>query len=131
MIFAIYSILVLKKPRQLGVLTFQLSTFILGLIFLLPLLAWDYAVAGPSVFDAGAIYSILYLGVFASLFAFVLWNQSILLIGVSRTGMVYYTLPIFSGVMAWYFLGETIGLLHLASGVLIVAGIVIANRESG
>lgn len=131
MIFAVYSILVLKKPRQLGIRAFQLSTFILGLIFLLPLLAWERAVAGPSVFDAGAIYSILYLGVFASLFAFVLWNQSILLIGVSRTGMVYYTLPIFSGLMAWHFLGEAIGLLHLASGVLIVAGIVIANRGKG
>ena len=130
MIFAIYSILVIKKPRQLGMWAFQLSTFILGLTFLLPLLAWEVAVAGPSHFHAGAIWSILYLGVFASLFSFVLWNQSILLIGVSKTGMVYYTLPIFSGVMAWHFLGEGIGWLHLASGVLIVAGIVLANRES-
>jgi len=129
MIFAIYSILVIRKPGQLGLWAFQLSTFILGLIFLLPLLAWEYAVRGPSVFDAGAIYSIIYLGVFASLFSFVLWNQSILLIGVSKTGMVYYSLPIFSGLMAWFFLDEKIGLLHLASGVLIVSGIVMANRQ--
>lgn len=129
MIFAIYSILVIRKPRELGLWAFQLSTFMLGLIFLLPLLAWEYTVVGPSVFDAGAIYSILYLGVFASLFSFVLWNQSILLIGVSKTGMVYYTLPIFSGVMAWYFLDEQIGWLHLGSGVLIVAGIFLANRQ--
>jgi drug/metabolite transporter (DMT)-like permease len=67
-IFAIYSILLIKKPPQLGVWAFQLSTFILGLIFLLPFLAWEYTVVGPSVFDANAIYSILYLGVFASLF---------------------------------------------------------------
>ena len=128
-IFAIYSILILKKPLQLGILAFQLSTFILGLIFLLPFLAWEYAVVGPSAYEANAIYSILYLGVFASLFSFVLWNQSILLIGVSKTGMVYYTLPIFSGVMAWYFLGEDIGLLHLGSGVLIVSGIFMANHQ--
>jgi len=128
-IFAIYSILVLKKPPQLGILAFQLSTFTLGLIFLLPFLAWEYAVVGPSAYEANAIYSILYLGVFASLFSFVLWNQSILLIGVSKTGMVYYTLPIFSGVMAWYFLGEDIGLLHLGSGVLIVTGIFMANHQ--
>jgi drug/metabolite transporter (DMT)-like permease len=129
MIFAIYSILILEKPRQLGMWAFQLSTFILGLILLLPLLAWEVAELGPSHFDAGAIYSILYLGVFASLFSFVLWNQSILLIGVSKTGMVYYTLPIFSGVMAWYFLGEEIGLLHLGSGGLIVFGIFLANYQ--
>jgi drug/metabolite transporter (DMT)-like permease len=128
-IFAIYSILLIKKPRQLGVWAFQLSTFILGLIFLLPFLAWEYAVVGPSVFDANAICSIVYLGVFASLFSFVLWNQSILMIGVSKAGMVYYTLPIFSGLLAWHFLGEDIGLLHLASGGLIVTGIVMANHE--
>jgi drug/metabolite transporter (DMT)-like permease len=86
-------------------------------------------VVGPSAYDANAIYSILYLGVFASLFSFVLWNQSILMIGVSKTGMVYYTLPIFSGLMAWYFLDEDIGLLHLGSGVLIVSGIFMANHE--
>lgn len=129
MIFAIYSILVIKKPGNMSMWAFQLSTFIFGLIFLLPFLAWEVAVAGPSVFDAGAIYSILYLGVFASLFSFILWNQAILIIGVSKTGMVYYTLPIFSGLMAWYFLGEEIGLLHLASGVLIVSGIVLANYQ--
>lgn len=129
MIFAIYSILVIKKPPQLGIRAFQLSTFILGLIFLLPFLAWEIAVVGPPAYDAKAVYSIFYLGVFASLFAFVLWNQSILMIGVSKTGMIYYTLPIFSGLMAWYFLDEDIGLLHLASGVLIVAGIFIANHR--
>ena len=129
MFFAVYSILVIKKPQQLGLRAFQLSTFILGILFLLPLLAWEYAVVGPSVFDAKAIYSILYLGVFASMFSFVLWNKSILLIGVSKTGMVYYTLPIFSGLMAWYFLDEKIGSLHLASGVLIVSGIMLANRK--
>ena len=128
-VFAIYSILIIKKPPQLGIRAFQLSTFILGLIFLLPFLAWEYAVVGPSAYDANAIYSILYLGVFASLFSFVLWNQSILMIGVSKTGMVNYTLPIFSGVMAWYFLGEDIGLLHLGSGVLIVSGVFMANHQ--
>jgi drug/metabolite transporter (DMT)-like permease len=43
--------------------------------------------------------------------------------------MVYYTLPVFSGLMGWYFLDEDIGLLHLASGVLIVSGIVVANHQ--
>jgi len=129
MIFAIYSILVNRKPRQLGTWAFLLSTFLLGLIFLLPFFAWEYTLAGPADFDANAIYSILYVGVFASLVSFVLWNQSILMIGASKAGMVYYTLPIFSGVLAWYFLNEDIGILHLGSGILIVSGILMANFE--
>lgn len=126
-VFAIYSILIIRKPIQLNIWAFQLSTFILGLAFLLPFYVWEYLAVPPAVFDAEAIYSILYLGVFASLFSFVLWNQAILMIGASKAGMTYYTLPLFSGVLAWFFLNEDIGWLHFSSGLLIVSGIVVAN----
>ena len=129
MLFALYSILLIKKPENLGVRAFQLSTFILGFVLLLPFYAWEYTVVGPAVMDTAAVASIIYLGIFASLVSYMLWNQSVLLIGASRAGMVYYTIPIFSGVLAWYFLGEQIGLLHVASGLLIVAGILTANYE--
>jgi len=52
------------------------------------------------------------------------------MIGPSKTGMVYYTLPLFSGVLAWFLLGENIGMLHFISGGLIISGIFIANHES-
>jgi len=128
-VWAVYSILIIRKPRGLNLWAFQLSTFMLGLIFLLPFFVWERLVVQPAVFDAGAIYSILYLGIFASIFSFALWNQAILIIGAPKAGMVYYTLPLFSGVLAWFFLGEAIGMLHFISGLLIVSGILTANRE--
>jgi len=127
--FAIYSILVIRKPKEIGVWAFQLSTFILGFIFLMPFYTWEHLVVPPTVFDSVAVYSILYLGVFASIFSFVLWNKSILMIGAAKAGMVYYTLPLFSGILAWFFLGEDIGMLHFISGLMIVSGIFIANYE--
>lgn len=126
-LFAIYSILLIKKPPQLDIWAFQLITFVLGLVFLFPFYVWEYQSVAVAVFDANAVYSILYLGVFASLLAYVLWNQSILMIGATNVGMVYYTLPIFSGALAYWFLGEDIGMLHLGSGLLIVLGIFTAN----
>ena len=39
--FAIYSILLKKKPAQLGTRSFQLSTFIIGLLFLSPFYIWE------------------------------------------------------------------------------------------
>jgi len=128
-VFAIYSILIIKKPAQISIWAFQLSTFMLGLVFLLPFFVWEHLLVTQAIFDAGAIYSILYLGVFASLFAFVLWHQSILIIGVSKAGITYYTLPLFSGVLAWFLLDENIGMVHFTSGVLIVSGILMANYE--
>ena len=128
-LFAIYSILLIQKPREIGIWSFQLSTFILGFAFLVPFYAWEYQVVPPTVFSEVAVYSILYLGIFASIFSFVLWNKSVLMIGASKTGMIYYTLPLFSGILAWFILGEDIGMLHFISGLMIISGIFIANYE--
>jgi drug/metabolite transporter (DMT)-like permease len=130
LIFAIYSILLKRKPKMLSIWAFQLSTFILGLIFLFPFFIWDYATVPAAAFDKKTLLAILYVGIFASLSAFVLWNKAIMIVGPSKAGMIYYTLPLFSGLLAYLFLDETIGIMHLYSVVLIVSGILLANYES-
>ena len=126
-IFAVYSLLLKRKPRDLSIWAFQLSTFILGLLFLLPFFVWE-TVSVPQVnFDARTVLAILYVGIGASLAAFLLWNKAVLAIGPSRAGMVYYTLPLFSGLSAHLFLNEAISRIHLYSAMLIVTGIVAAN----
>jgi len=70
------------------------------------------------------------VGVFASLLAFGLWNMAIATLGLSKAGMVYYTLPLFSGLWAYPFLNEGIGMIHLCSMLLIISGVLAANYES-
>lgn len=129
-IFAVYSILLKHKPEQLSIWAFQSSTFILGLIFLFPFFIWELAAAPSAVFDSKTVFSILYTGVFASLAAFLLWNKAVVTIGPSKAGMLYYTVPLFSGFAAYIFLKEDIGMIHLYSALLIVPGILTANYES-
>ena len=126
--FAVYSILVKNKPEQLSVWAFQLCTFMLGLLFLLPFFVWEQTTVPIPPLDAKTILAIFYVGIFASLTAFVLWHKAILAIGPSRAGMIYYTLPVFSGILAYLFLAEAVGWIHLCSVLLIVSGIVTANR---
>lgn len=130
LIFAIYSILLKSKPKRLSIWAFQLSTFLLGLIFLCPFFIWEYATNPPIEFDVKIISSILYVGIFASLTAFVLWNKAIMIVGPSRAGMIYYTLPLFSGVSAYIFLNENISILHFYSALLIILGIFTANYNT-
>ncbi|MCD6486840.1 MAG: DMT family transporter [Syntrophobacterales bacterium] len=126
-IFAIYSILLRHKPKQLSIWALQLSTFILGLIFLFPFFIWEYVTLPSVEFDTKTILSIFYVGVFASLSTFVLWNKAIMMVGPSKAGMIYYTLPLFSGFLAYLFLKENIGKIHFYSMLLIVSGILTAN----
>jgi len=129
-IFAVYSILLRKKPKQLSVWSLQLSTFMMGLFFLFPFFIWEYTTAPSVEFDKTTVLSILYLGLFASLSAFVLWNKAIATVGPSKSGMIYYTLPLFSGFLAHLFLKEEMGMVHFFSMALIISGILAANHES-
>ena len=128
-IFALYSILLRKKPTELSVSGFQLSTFILGLAFLFPFFIWETLNSPPIQYESKTIFSILYVGIFASLTAYILWNKAIVNIGATNAGMIYYTLPIFSGFLAYLFLDETIGINHLYSLLLILSGILIATLK--
>lgn len=128
--FAVYSILLKSKPEGLSIWALQLSTFILGLIFLLPFFLWEHMTGPSTQFDSKTIFSILYVGIFASLSAFVLWNKAIINVGPSKAGMIYYALPLFSGISAYFFLNESISLTHFFSALLIVTGIVAANYEA-
>ncbi|WP_299527421.1 DMT family transporter [uncultured Lutibacter sp.] len=128
-IFALYSLLLRKKPTELSISGFQLSTFILGLIFMIPFYIWETLNTPPIPFESKTVFSILYVGIFASLTAYILWNKAIVKIGTTNAGMIYYTLPLFSGFLAYLFLGETIGVNHLYSLLLILSGIVIATLK--
>jgi len=130
-LFAVYSLLLKRKPEGISVNTLQFTCFLMGLVFLLPFFAWEQSSVQGDFLNQTTIFAILYVGIFASLCAFVLWNKAIVALGPSKAGMVYYTLPLFSGFLSYLFLDEAIGMIHLLSLVLIFSGIVVTNHKSG
>jgi drug/metabolite transporter (DMT)-like permease len=129
-IFAVYSLFLKNKPEKLSVKALQLSTFILGLLFLFPFFLWEQTTVQQSFLNQTTLPAILYVGIFASLCAFVLWNKSIIILGPAKAGMVYYTLPLFSGFLGYLFLHESISMIHFYSMILIFSGIIATNHES-
>lgn len=129
-IFAVFSILLKRKPETISIKPFQFASFLLGLIFLFPFFIWEQIRLPGNVLNQTTIPAILYVGIFASLCAFLLWNRAIVILGPSRAGMVYYTLPMFTGFLGYLFLGEAIGIIHLISMVVILTGIVLANQSA-
>lgn len=127
-LFAVYSLLLKRKPAKISVNTLQFTCFLMGIVFLSPAFAWEQVQVQDLFLNRATIPAILYVGIFASLCAFLLWNKAIVILGPSRAGMIYYTLPIFSGVLGHLFLGEAIGMIHFYSLVLIFSGIVMANH---
>ena len=125
--FATYSILLKRKPATLGIWSFQASTFIIGTIFLSPWFIMDRLSRPALQLSVGLALAILYVGILASLVAFFMWSKAVETLGPSKAGILYYTLPLFSGLWSFLFLGEVIGYTHLVSILLIIPGILIAN----
>ncbi len=129
-IFAVYSLFLKHKPDNMSISALQLCTFILGLSFLFPFFLWEHTRVHGLFLNGTTIPAILYIGIFASLGAFVLWNKSIVILGPSKAGMVYYTLPLFSGFAGYLFLNESISMVNFYSMILIFTGIIAVNHES-
>lgn len=126
--FAVYSLLVKKKPQQLSSRSFQLITFLIGVLFLAPFYLWEENHSNFEIhsISSNTLYAILYIGLFASLVSYFLWGKAVATIGPTKSSMIYCTLPIFSGISAYIFLGEVLENIHIISMLLILVGVLTA-----
>jgi drug/metabolite transporter (DMT)-like permease len=125
--FAIYTILVRRKPQELSSTTFLFAIFGLGTSFLFPVFLVDSIVSPAIRWSSTLVGALLYLGICASVIAFLSWNLSIRQIGAPRTALFGNLIPVFSSVEAAWLLGETISPVTVFSFLVIMAGIVVAN----
>ena len=130
--FSIHSMLLKRKPAEISVISLQYMTFLIGLLMLLPFFLVNKSLQTESeIISMPILGSILYIGICASLISFVSWNKAIEKIGTPAAGMIYFLLPLFSGITAWVFLGEHLHVYHIISAFFIVFGIVISTRTGG
>jgi drug/metabolite transporter (DMT)-like permease len=128
-VFAVYSLFLKNKPEDISVVALQSSIFIIGLVFLFPFFLWEQTTIHYAVLTKTTIPAILYIGIFASLGAFVLWTKAVVILGPAKAGMIYYTLPLFCGLLAYFFLSESISMIYFYSLLFIFVGIVVTNRD--
>jgi drug/metabolite transporter (DMT)-like permease len=125
--FAVYSILVRKKPAGLSALNFLFVLFAAGTVMLLPPFIIEWYNATPVAWNASLVAIILYLGAGASVISFLCWNMALHRLGAGRTVLFGNLIPIFSVWEAVIFLQEKITTIHLVSGALVITGLIIAN----
>lgn len=127
--FAIYNLLVKRKPVGISPLTFLIVFFILGIVMLFPFYLYEHRESAPVIWDGNLYLIVLYLGLGTSIIAYLCWNAAISKIGSSRTALFGNLIPVFSTLEALLILGEKIKFIHLASGLLVITGLVIANLK--
>ncbi|HEY5794490.1 MAG TPA: DMT family transporter [Bosea sp. (in: a-proteobacteria)] len=130
--YALYSVLLRRKPPELDPLVFLAATMAAGLVVLMPFWAAELAHGATIPRDAGSLAAVLYIGLFASLLAFVLWNRCVATLGATVTGASFHLVALFTAALAFLLLGEPVRPFHLIGIALILAGFALAtiNRKA-
>ncbi|MDG1726953.1 MAG: DMT family transporter [Emcibacteraceae bacterium] len=127
LIWAAWSVAITYKHKDMSTRSFLTVIIAIGTLFLLPLYLWELAYVAPTPFTLEACGIYLYVGIFASVIAWFAWQHSVETIGSVKTSLIYYTMPVFSGILAILILEEPIETYHVIGFILVCAGIVISN----
>jgi drug/metabolite transporter (DMT)-like permease len=126
-IWALYSILVKFKPKELSNFELFTSFVIIGFIFLLPLYLYQgYTIEQEILVLKANWYFIIYISLFASILSYYFWHLGIDNIGAEKTGQFTHLMPIFGSFLAFIFLGETLKYYHITGALLIAIGIYLS-----
>lgn len=114
--------------RRLHPLLATTVSTLLGAVFLL----------GASFFEKGwqkvpyisfqVFLELLYLAIFATVLAFILYNIGIRRIGASKASAYINLMPVNAVLIAWALYGETVTIMHLLGMALVISGVILTTR---
>ena len=87
---------------------------------------WNFST--PEFLKAGI--SVLYLAIFASVTAFILFCYTVRQIGVTRANVFNNIRPVFTALLMWMLFDERLPIWKLIGIFLIIIGLFISQRKS-
>ncbi len=128
--WAIYSIVGKKFLETREPLVVTTYAFVLGTIFLLPFSLYEGVTSVVTRISMVGWFSVIYLAVFCSVFAYVVWYQAIKEEKASKVAVFLYSIPLFTALFANIFLGERITIYMLLGGALVIYGVHLTESKN-
>jgi drug/metabolite transporter (DMT)-like permease len=128
--WSVYSMVNKKITISYPPLMTILFQFIMMAIILVPFNINKSVLNAISNLNIEVWIALLFLGLFCSGIAYVLWAQSLKEMESARVGAFLYFEPFVTVIAAWCILNENIALLTIASGIMITFGVVLVNINS-
>ncbi len=128
--WALYSVCLRWRPAALDPLVFLSATVAIGTLPLAGLYGWD--LWRGSGFDPTPqnLAALVYVALFPSVLAYVIWNRAVAELGANRTGQYIHLLPVFGALLAMLLLGERPNWFHGVGVGLIGGGIWLAAPKT-
>ena len=129
LVWAFYSMALKRLNRTYTTLFITRKLFFYGILSALPLLALEDTQINMDVLRQPAVWgNLLYLGLVCSMAAYFIWGITVKRIGAVRASNYFYLSPIISMIAAAIWFGERTNAIAYIGCVLILAGVIMAEK---
>ncbi|PFT56384.1 DMT family transporter [Priestia megaterium] len=127
-IFALYNFTTRKVVKKYSMITISFYQTLAGAITFIPLAfieksSWQTP-------DIRSFLTLLYLGVFCSVIAFLLYNFGLRKLSSSSAMTLMNLVPIFGVLFSVLLLHEVVGINQFIGGIIVLLGVVLSMRET-
>lgn len=129
--WALYSLILRRLNATYDVLYITRKTFFYGVVTALPFLAAEPEVSSITLLLRPEVYgNLLFLGLFASMFSYLIWAQTVKVLGALQASNYLYFQPIVTLVASVWLISEPLTWIGIAGCVLIIGGVCLSDRLS-
>ncbi|MFG6666938.1 DMT family transporter [Halomonas sp. HNIBRBA4712] len=121
--YALYGVMLKRWQMNLPPWVMLYAQVCFAVLFLLP----PYLMGPMTPIDGQNVWLIAYAGIPASIITTFLWMRAVRQIGANQASIFINLMPLFSALIAMALLDERIASFHLYGGLLILAGVIMAQ----
>lgn len=125
--WAVYTLLLRRLDPRIDRLGLLLTLIVVGLLCIAPFFWWEWQQGLRAAPTAGNLASLVYVGVFPSVLAYLFYNYAVARVGPAVAGSFIHLMPVFGTVLAMAFLGERFEYFHALGIAAIFAGLLLGS----
>ena len=124
-----YTLCLQTMPKTLNKIGFLGVQMFVGLVFMTPVFV-AMNDTQPLDFNQESTLALLYLGIFPSIIAYIMYNIGTMKLGAAKTSLSIHLVPVFGLLFAALLLKESLQQYQLLGVIMIGSGLVIATGKS-
>ncbi len=128
-LFGVYTIAAKRVSDRYSPMTILVYTFFFGVLGLLPVYVFATPMTPLTGLSTVSWASMLFLALFCSVIAFLVYNHGMARLRASDAAMTIYVTPLAGVTLAILLLGETLTAITLAGAALIMAGLYVSREH--
>jgi drug/metabolite transporter (DMT)-like permease len=125
---SVYMIMTRRLGESLTSLQITGMQIIFGAVLFFPAFLWDLPKLNWQAVSNESLIALIVLTVFATVAAFICYNYALTKIPAAQAAVCINGIPLVTACGAWIILGETLSIVQLMGGVLVLIAVILANH---